>query len=76
MAKLEAGYSYTDEELLAIFREAYAKCAVEGQTYEFMGQKFTRADLQTLANEIDRLEKKVSAAANGLISVGINLKRA
>lgn len=76
MAKLEAANTYTDAELLALAREGIATILVKGQSYEFMGRQFERADLADLQAIERHYEAKVSASSSGLISVDVNLKRA
>lgn len=62
---------YTDEELLALYREALARISVSGQSYQaaIMGQTrtFTSADLREVREQIEWLEKRIERdeAANG-----------
>jgi len=63
MAKYEAEYSYTDAELLALYREALARISVSGQSYEIMDRVYTAADLPALMNMVARLEARISDAS-------------
>lgn len=76
MPQLAAEYEYTDAELLALFRECYAKIAVQGQSYQFGGRTFTRADLAEVQRQITFLENRIAQASTGLRVVPIRLKRA
>ena len=77
MPKITAEYTYTDEELLAILREAYAKIVSKGQEYKFQNQTFTRADLGNVAKMITDLENKIAmAASGGVVSAKVRLGRA
>lgn len=80
MSKIVAAAEYTDEELLAILREAYVKVLVHGQTYTFQSdgatQTFTRANATELMKHIQLLEKRVATANCGFNSIQVRLGRA
>lgn len=76
MAKLAAGFTYTDQELLDLCREAYAKIMKNGQSFTIAGQQFNRANLASLRSEIDALETKVDGASSGVVFNKVNLRRA
>lgn len=63
MAKLTAQYSYTDAELLALYREAVAALS-QNKAYTLRGKSLTRADLDECRRMIEWLEKRVDAASN------------
>ena len=62
MAKLAAEFTYTDSELLDLYREAYAKLSVLGQETQLLGKRVTRADLSQIKDQIEWLEQRVDAA--------------
>ena len=62
MAKLVAQYTYTDAELLALWRECEAKIT-QGQSVDIEGLRITRADAKYVAQRIAELERKVNAVS-------------
>lgn len=62
MSKLAAEFTYTDAELLDLYREAYAKLSVLGQETQMLGKRVTRADLPAIQQQIQWLEQRVDAA--------------
>lgn len=75
MAKLTAANTYTDSELLALFREALAY-ASQNKSYSIRGTTYTRQDLPAIRAEISRLERSVNAAAGKLaIAYGRHARR-
>lgn len=74
MAKYEAEYTYTDAELLALYREAIARVSVSGQSYEIMDRVFTAADLGALWKTVTELESRISAASGPSDNV-VNFRR-
>lgn len=64
MAKLVAQYTYTDAELLALYRECWAKCS-QGITFDLEGVRYSRADLPQIEATIARLERRVNSASHG-----------
>jgi len=64
MAKLVAGATYTDSELLDLAREAYAKVLAGGKEVWFEGRKVTRDDLPAIEKAIKYLEGRISAESN------------
>ena len=77
MAKLTADFDYSDAELLALFREAFAKITVTGGSYKFGDREFTSHDLPEIRKTIAWLEQRVNAAASGPIAINkLQLKRA
>lgn len=64
MAKLAAENSYSDEELLALAREAYAKVLAGGREVMFNGRRVTRDDLGTISDSIEFLESRISSASS------------
>jgi hypothetical protein len=69
--KPTADFTYTDQELLNLWREAHAVCSVRGQSYTVLGQTVTSFDLEAIRKQIEFYEARVSAA-NGL---SVNLAR-
>lgn len=63
MAKIVAGATYTDSELLDLANEAYAKVLAGGRDVMFNGRRVTRDDLASIAEAISRLEARIAAAA-------------
>ena len=62
MDKYEAGYTYTDAELLALYREALAAISVGGQQYRIDDRWFTSADLPEVRDMITWLEQRINEA--------------
>lgn len=69
--KFVADHSYSDQELLALWRECYARISVTGQSYQMnMGggtRTYTDVNMQYVQGQIDWLERRIAAAsgANG-----------
>lgn len=70
--KPTADFTYTDQELLNLWREAHAVCSVRGQSYTVAGQTVTSNDVDKIRKQVEFYEQRVSAASNGLV---INLAR-
>lgn len=66
VTKVTTANTYTDAELLALFREGVALIAATGQNYQIMGRTFTAASLPSMWDTIERLETRIAAAATGL----------
>ncbi len=69
--KYTADDEYTDAELLSLFRQAYARVSVSGQSYQMTTPgggttTFTSADLPRIRDQITALEATVNAASGGL----------
>lgn len=76
MSKYEAANTYTDAELLALYREAAARVSVSGQSYKLGTKEFTAADLPEIRRMIDWLDQRVNAAAGqGMAHNVARLKR-
>ncbi|MFM9964451.1 MAG: hypothetical protein ACKV2Q_24880 [Planctomycetaceae bacterium] len=82
MAKLVAENDYTDAELLALAREAFAKLlAGECQEYRVGPKVFRKHDLADLDNLIIRLDRRVgtsttSTSGTGVLRSGVSFARA
>lgn len=76
MAKLTAGATYTDQELLDLFREALAKVSVEGRSFTIRNRTYTSNDLAEIREMIAWLEKRIDNADSGLPSNPVRLSRA
>lgn len=74
--KLTAQFEYTDQELLAMWRECYAAIAVHGQSYSLLGRTYTRADLSEVQAQIRWLESRIEQRSTGLIRIPIRIARA
>lgn len=67
--KYEAANTYTDDEILALFRECLARISVSGQSYMMQlgaiggTRMYTSADLEAVSKQIDWLERRISAAS-------------
>jgi hypothetical protein len=72
MPKYVASATYTDEEMLDIYREAMVAVAVKGQVYLFDGREFTNADLDEIRKSIAWFESRISNVSSGLV---VNLTR-
>lgn len=64
--KYVAGFTYTNAELLALYRECAARISVSGQEYELNGRRYTAADAQEVRQTIDWLQTKVDAESGPL----------
>lgn len=74
MAKYEAEYTYSDQELLNLYREAAAAIS-QKQSYEIMGRVWTGVDADKLWAIIRDLETRVSAATSGPAQNLVNFRR-
>lgn len=63
MAKVVADYTYTDSELLALWREADAFLASGGQEVEVLGKRYRRSSAAEISAKIRIYEQRVNAAA-------------
>lgn len=61
MAKLTPDYTYTDAELLALYRQALAKLSFS-EEYEEGGIRVRRADIPGITKAIEWLETRINAA--------------
>ena len=60
----EANFTYTDQQLLDLFRECLARIAVSGQSYQMPGGRmFTAANLTEVRNMVSYYEAKVGQAS-------------
>lgn len=75
MAKLTPTATYTDTELLALWREAFARISV-GHSYRIGSRTMTKADVEEVRKMISWLEQRVEAEASGPITVDVRRKRA
>lgn len=74
MAKREAQYTYTDEELLALVREAIVNLIAGAQEYRIGSKSWRGVDLAELRLIRDDLEARTgtgpSSTRSGLVRVG------
>lgn len=61
--KYEADFTYTDAELLALYRAALARISVSGQEYTIGNRTFIAADLAEIRQMISWLEPRVNASS-------------
>jgi hypothetical protein len=54
--------TYTDAELLALFREAYARIATSGESYTIGSRSYSSANLTEIRDQIQWLEQRVAGA--------------
>jgi len=59
--KVTTANTYTDAELLALYREGVAQIAATGQSYQIAGRTYTAASLPALRDTIDWLESRISS---------------
>ena len=76
MAKLAAGFDYTDAEMLAFTREAYMKLMGGAQEYKAGGILFRAVDLEQIRLSITWLEKKTGTAVGSTAASGIGVASA
>lgn len=75
MAKLVASFEYTDAELLALYREAFAAVSVKGRSYTIGDRSFTAQDLNHIRDTITWLEQRITTASGGIASNLVRLNR-
>lgn len=78
--KLTTANTYTDAELLALFREALAIVSISGQSYTMQlpggGQRtWTSVDASKLAQLVAEWEAKLTSSSNGLATNYVRLVR-
>jgi hypothetical protein len=56
--------TFTDAELLKLYRKALADIAVGGQGYGLSGRTLTRADLGDIIDVIEKLEGRIEEESN------------
>lgn len=69
--KYVANDTYTDAELLALWRECYARISVSGQSYQMAipgggTQTYTSADVRYVRDQIDALTAATNLATSGV----------
>lgn len=69
--KPAADFTYTDQELLDLWREALAIVSIRGKSYQIGRRMLTAHDLQEIREMVTYFEERV-AAASGL---SVNLAR-
>lgn len=75
MAKLTAQFDYTDSEYLALLREARV-FASQNKSYTIGNKTFTRQDLDDLTAEIEKVERRISAASRRpMVAFGQHARR-
>ncbi len=68
VTKVTTANSYSDAELLALFREGVALIAATGQSYQISGRTYNAASLPAMRDMIDWLEGRISAETEGLVT--------
>lgn len=68
VTKVTTANTYTDAELLALFREGVALIAATGQSYQIAGRTYTASSLPAMRDTIDWLESRISATDYGISS--------
>ena len=68
VTKVTTANSYSDAELLALFREGVALIAATGQSYQISGRTYTAANLPAMRDTIDWLEGRISSESNGIVT--------
>lgn len=68
VTKVTTANSYSDAELLALFREGVALIAATGQSYQISGRMYTAANLPAMRDTIDWLEGRISSESNGIVT--------
>lgn len=71
--KYVANDTYTDAELLALWRECYARISVSGQSYQMTTPgggttTYTSADIRYVRQQIDTLTAAVNTAGSSIIA--------
>ena len=68
VTKVTTANTYTDSELLALFREGVALIAATGQSYQIAGRMYNAANLPAMRDTIDWLEGRVTSDSSGLVT--------
>lgn len=66
VTKVTTANTYTDTELLALFREGVALIAATGQAYKIGTREYNAANLPAMRDMIDWLEGRISIESNGI----------
>lgn len=66
VTKVTTANTYTDTELLALFREGVALIAATGQAYKIGTREYNAANLPAMRDMIDWLEGRISIETNGI----------
>lgn len=75
VTKVTTANTYSDAELLALFREGVALIAATGQSYQIAGRTYNAANLPAMRDMIDWLEGRISAESNGIVTNYVRLVR-
>ena len=75
VTKVTTANTYSDAELLALFREGVALIAATGQSYQIAGRTYNAASLPAMRDMIDWLEGRISAESNGIVTNYVRLVR-
>jgi hypothetical protein len=75
VTKVTTANTYSDTELLTLFREGVALIAATGQSYQISGRTYNAASLPAMRDMIDWLEGRISAEANGIVTNYVRLVR-
>jgi hypothetical protein len=75
VTKVTTANSYTDAELLALFREGVALIAATGQNYQIGSRIYNAASLPAMRDMIDWLEGRISSESNGIVTNYVRLVR-
>lgn len=67
--KFEANDAYSDEELLALYRELIARQAVAGVEYDIRGRRIRFPGMAEARAMIDWLEARIGAAEGPAVNV-------
>ncbi len=73
--KITTANSYTDSELLALWREADAQITITGQGYTNAVGTFTAVDADKIKRAISFYEDRISSAAEGMVQNLVQLVR-
>jgi hypothetical protein len=75
VTKFTTANTYSDAELLALFREGVASIAATGQSYRVAGHEYTAASLPAMWAMIEQLENRIASAESGLATNYVRLVR-
>ena len=76
VTKVTTANTYTDAELLSLFREGVALIAATGQSYQIAGRMYNAASLPAMRETIDWLEGRITSDSTGLVTNYARLVRA
>lgn len=66
MVKIAASHTYSDQDILNLFRECLATISVRGAKYEINGVIYTSLDLDKVQQLVNIYQTRVDQASRGM----------